>query len=128
MRSEDCGIGATWRKRKILEIGDTLGCNTALEEAKESLDRASRLGEVKACEERQCEGIDCLWGESGSSSLCISFHVRWEAWGACTSSCGGGVKRRNRVIVVAPRNGGRLCEPKDKYQAPKGSKRIQKAF
>lgn len=88
--TSDCGIGATWRTRKILEIGDTLGCNTALEE-------------VKACEDKQCDGIDCLWGE-------------WEAWGACTCTCGGGIKRRNRIIVVSPRNGGRLCEPKDKYE------------
>eukprot|EP00913_Durusdinium_trenchii_P024342 g22853.t1 len=72
--TSDCGIGATWRKRKILEIGDTLGCNTALEE-------------VKACEERQCEGIDCVWGQ-------------WEDWSACTCTCGGGIKRRNRIIVA----------------------------
>ncbi|CAJ1436589.1 unnamed protein product, partial [Effrenium voratum] len=88
--TSDCGVGATWRSRKILEIGDTLGCNTALEE-------------VKACEERQCEGIDCVWG-------------LWEEWGACTCTCGGGIKRRNRIIAVSPRNGGRLCEPKDKYE------------
>lgn len=88
--TSDCGIGATWRKRKILEIGDTLGCNTALEE-------------VKACEERQCEGIDCVWGQ-------------WEDWSACTCTCGGGIKRRNRIIVVSPRNGGRLCEARDKYE------------
>eukprot|EP00434_Breviolum_minutum_P031701 symbB.v1.2.028035.t1/scaffold2927.1/size67078/2 len=88
--TSECGIGATWRKRKILEIGDTLGCNTALEE-------------VKACQDKACDGIDCLWGE-------------WEDWSDCTSTCGGGIQRRNRIIVVSPQNGGRLCEPKDKYE------------
>lgn len=88
--TSECGIGATWRKRKILEIGDTLGCNTALEE-------------VKACQDKECDGIDCLWGE-------------WEDWNSCTSTCGGGIQRRNRIIVVSPQNGGRLCEPKDKYE------------
>ncbi|CAE7562824.1 SPON1, partial [Symbiodinium necroappetens] len=88
--TSECGIGATQRSRKILEIGDTLGCNTALEE-------------VKACEDRQCEGIDCVWGT-------------WEDWSACTCTCGGGIKRRNRVIAVSPRNGGRLCAAHDKYE------------
>eukprot|EP00931_Biecheleriopsis_adriatica_P063577 TRINITY_DN3852_c0_g1_i1.p1 TRINITY_DN3852_c0_g1~~TRINITY_DN3852_c0_g1_i1.p1 ORF type:complete len:2026 (+),score=365.24 TRINITY_DN3852_c0_g1_i1:79-6078(+) len=88
--SSECGIGATSRSRKILEIGDTLGCNTALEE-------------VKACSLRICEGIDCVWGE-------------WDEWGACTCSCNGGIKRRNRVIAVAPRRGGRLCSPMDKNE------------
>jgi len=88
--TSECGIGATQRNRKILEIGDTLGCNTALEE-------------VKACEDRQCEGIDCVWGT-------------WEEWSACTCTCGGGIKRRNRVIAVSPRNGGRLCAAHDKYE------------
>jgi len=88
--SSDCGVGATFRHRKILEIGDTTGCNTALEE-------------VRACSLSDCKGIDCKWGD-------------WDPWGACTCSCDGGIKRRNRIIKVAPRNGGRLCSPEDKNE------------
>eukprot|EP00438_Fugacium_kawagutii_P030770 Skav215275 [mRNA] locus=scaffold2881:276590:278641:- [translate_table: standard] len=58
-----------WRaalRCQILEIGDTLGCNTALEEARGGIKRR--------------------------------------------------IKRRNRIIVVSPRNARRLCEAKDKYE------------
>ncbi|CAE7223312.1 Thbs2 [Symbiodinium pilosum] len=33
---------------------------------------------------------------------------------ACSCTCGGGTKRRNRVIQQSPRHGGKLCQPEDK--------------
>jgi len=47
--------------------------------------------EVQACNEQQCEpDVNCAWGE-------------WTAWGACTKTCGGGQKQRDRGVVTAPR-------------------------
>jgi len=88
--SSECGTGVATRSRKVLHVGDSKGCNAALTEA-------------KACLENECHAINCKWGE-------------WAHWSGCTSTCGGGTKRRNRVITVAPRNGGKLCRPEAKSE------------
>ena len=46
--------------------------------------------------------VDCEWGQ-------------WSPWDACTKTCGGGVKKRERVIKVKAYHGGEPCvgETKD---------------
>lgn len=62
------------------------------------------LDEVRGCGEGACaDQVDCVWGE-------------WSTFGACSASCGGGMKFRDRSIAVAPRNGGRLCDAKSKTE------------
>eukprot|EP00397_Hematodinium_sp_SG-2012_P001943 GEMP01001948.1.p1 GENE.GEMP01001948.1~~GEMP01001948.1.p1 ORF type:complete len:1138 (+),score=201.54 GEMP01001948.1:209-3622(+) len=57
------------------------------------------LREIRGCNEQGCGGqIDCIWQE-------------WETWGACSRTCGGGQKNRNRLVKVSPRKGGKLCAP-----------------
>eukprot|EP00397_Hematodinium_sp_SG-2012_P003707 GEMP01003715.1.p1 GENE.GEMP01003715.1~~GEMP01003715.1.p1 ORF type:complete len:1022 (+),score=243.68 GEMP01003715.1:188-3253(+) len=57
------------------------------------------LKEVRTCGTDDC-GVakDCLWGE-------------WSEYSACSTHCGGGTKTRDRFIKVAPRLGGKLCDP-----------------
>ena len=40
--------------------------------------------------------VDCKWGI-------------WTSWAPCTMSCGGGIQRATRVILVQPQYGGRDC-------------------
>lgn len=57
------------------------------------------LEEAKGCTMTPCDKeVDCVWGEFGEYS-------------ACSRTCGGGDRSRSRLIEVAPRNGGKLCEP-----------------
>eukprot|EP00397_Hematodinium_sp_SG-2012_P002720 GEMP01002728.1.p1 GENE.GEMP01002728.1~~GEMP01002728.1.p1 ORF type:complete len:1021 (+),score=174.28 GEMP01002728.1:156-3218(+) len=59
------------------------------------------LCEVRECTNEPCQGkLDCAWNE-------------WGNWSACSETCGGGEYSRSRLISVAPRNGGALCEPLD---------------
>ncbi|CAJ1342471.1 unnamed protein product [Effrenium voratum] len=57
--------------------------------------------ELQPCQQVPPTPIDCQWGQ-------------WADWSACSCSCGGGSKRRNRAIEMSPQNGGAPCEPKDK--------------
>jgi len=59
------------------------------------------LSQTKACGEIAChEEVDCVWGY-------------WTEWGACSETCGGGSSSRSRLISVAPRYKGKLCDPLD---------------
>jgi len=95
-----CGVGVIQRERKVLAAAKFggRGCTAALKES-------------QACyaTEETCGSTDCEWAD-------------WEEWSACTSSCGGGTRRRERIIKVAPTHGGQLCSPEDKSEiAPCGT-------
>ena len=40
--------------------------------------------------------VDCVWGAYG-------------AWSACSKPCGGGEKKRSRVVATPASNGGQAC-------------------
>lgn len=83
--SRSCGNGQQQRTRHI-EIPASAGipCDAPLQE-------------IRGCNEKGCGGeIDCVWDD-------------WQSWGACSRSCGGGQKNRNRIVKVSPRAGGKLC-------------------
>ncbi|OII77835.1 thrombospondin type 1 domain-containing protein [Cryptosporidium andersoni] len=82
--SKTCGSGSKSRTRTILnKPNDGLQCG--------------HLREFQSCNEFQCIATrDCEVGQ-------------WSAWSPCTATCGGGIKRRQRVIQVAATGGGR-CE------------------
>uniref|UniRef100_A0A7S2NEM3 Spondin-like TSP1 domain-containing protein n=1 Tax=Alexandrium andersonii TaxID=327968 RepID=A0A7S2NEM3_9DINO len=88
-----CGQGSKTRKRKVIKTADEggSGCSESLEE-------------ISPCQGAACDISDCQWSE-------------WYDWSACTVSCGGGVKRRNRLVAIAPRNGGALCDDKTMEEA-----------
>eukprot|EP00397_Hematodinium_sp_SG-2012_P007230 GEMP01007272.1.p1 GENE.GEMP01007272.1~~GEMP01007272.1.p1 ORF type:complete len:1040 (+),score=226.82 GEMP01007272.1:331-3450(+) len=88
--TKSCGRGQHERHRHITQeaVDGGTGCDEP-------------LGELAGCNEQPCaEEVKCVW------SL-------WVEWGACSATCGGGDRSRSRSIDVAPRNGGRLCEPLD---------------
>eukprot|EP00438_Fugacium_kawagutii_P018592 Skav209994 [mRNA] locus=scaffold3061:33316:56392:+ [translate_table: standard] len=93
--SATCG-GQTHRSRSITHDGNCILPG-----------QASRTGavlkETVACGHRECSTSSCRMS-------------MWEEWSKCTSDCGIGATWRTRK--VSPRNGGRLCEAKDKYEAP----------
>eukprot|EP00929_Paragymnodinium_shiwhaense_P001909 TRINITY_DN10211_c0_g1_i1.p1 TRINITY_DN10211_c0_g1~~TRINITY_DN10211_c0_g1_i1.p1 ORF type:complete len:2676 (-),score=436.46 TRINITY_DN10211_c0_g1_i1:580-8202(-) len=67
-------------------------------------------------------GADCA-GPAAQIGMCPSLacpqHCEWGAWSAfssCSSSCGGGVQRRSRVVAVVPANGGQPCNVADARQ------------
>jgi len=86
--SQPCGDGIHSRSREVVSTSYHSVCSEALEE-------------VKPCHIQECIAVDCVWAD-------------WDHWSACSCTCGGGTKRRNRVIQQSPRHGGKLCEPKDK--------------
>eukprot|EP00913_Durusdinium_trenchii_P020877 g19615.t1 len=89
--SRKCELGTTERSRQIVKEGSGgLGAGLALKE-------------VKGCM-TDCGEVDCRWGN-------------WDVWSACSCTCAGGTKRRNRVIAQAPRHGGKMCEAVDKSEA-----------
>lgn len=88
--SQSCGGGQRERSRSIVQESQDLGapCDAVVRE-------------VEGCNEQPCAGmIDCVWGN-------------WVEWGACSVTCGGGNRSRSRLIKVAPRAGGKLCDPLD---------------
>jgi len=90
--SAKCGKGQRHRVRRVQRPASQIGrgCEGPMEE----------LG---PCEDTQCNRQDCAWGD-------------WDQWSDCSCSCGGGVKKRNRVIAVAPKHGGKLCPPEVKSE------------
>eukprot|EP00928_Gymnodinium_smaydae_P010951 TRINITY_DN14117_c0_g5_i1.p1 TRINITY_DN14117_c0_g5~~TRINITY_DN14117_c0_g5_i1.p1 ORF type:complete len:1558 (+),score=314.31 TRINITY_DN14117_c0_g5_i1:79-4752(+) len=90
--SSSCGQGAISRNRSVARPADEggKGCEGVMEE-------------INDCEGKECAVVDCRWGE-------------WYDWSACSASCGSGSKRRSRVVMQSPRNGGKLCDPNDKSE------------
>ncbi len=54
------------------------------------------LAEAMECNTHVCP-TDCLLSS-------------WSRWSSCSSSCGGGTRRRFRTQIRAPQNGGRGCD------------------
>lgn len=86
--SASCGGGQSTRAREIVH-DESAGGRTC----------TAVLKELRVCGDANCgDGKDCVWGQ-------------WSPYSACTAPCGGGTKTRDRYIKVAPRRGGKLCEP-----------------
>uniref|UniRef100_A0A7S4VRZ9 Spondin-like TSP1 domain-containing protein n=1 Tax=Alexandrium monilatum TaxID=311494 RepID=A0A7S4VRZ9_9DINO len=93
--SVNCGSGTKTRSRKIAnpDAWHSQGCEGPLDEALPCVG-----------EDGMCPIADCQW------SL-------WADWSACTASCGGGLRHRNRAIQALPENGGAACEALTKSEA-----------
>jgi len=91
--SATCGQGQAARKRSVAGPVEPWkpGCTGALEEVRNCSARAS------------CVDADCEWGD-------------WGAWGACSATCGGGAKRRDRVIRTQQSGKGAACSAKVKSE------------
>jgi len=91
--STTCSLGMTTRTRTVLSPGTVGGkpCNAALQ-----ITRGCNM-------DKPCASVDCAWGD-------------WQDWGACTCPCGGGSKRRERTVMVAPENGGAPCQAHNKSE------------
>jgi len=90
--SVTCDGGQQMRSRKILRqaTGEGAGCDFDLEE-------------TRPCHETCCDGIqqfDCKFAE-------------WQDWGACSASCDGGTRMRQRHLAQLPHHGGKKCEDTD---------------
>lgn len=94
-KGPECGRGVKLRNRNATDArkGGT-GCGYF---------NAAALTQVAACEGPPCTDTDCRWGV-------------WEPWSGCTLSCGGGTKRRHRVVTQSPRHKGRKCDAKVKAE------------
>eukprot|EP00929_Paragymnodinium_shiwhaense_P087227 TRINITY_DN4747_c0_g1_i1.p1 TRINITY_DN4747_c0_g1~~TRINITY_DN4747_c0_g1_i1.p1 ORF type:complete len:1556 (-),score=307.09 TRINITY_DN4747_c0_g1_i1:124-4791(-) len=92
----DCGTGTQMRKREVVREASehARGCHAPLDEV-----RTCEVTESPSCGER----VDCQWGD-------------WHDWGGCSCDCGGGTKRRQRLVKKSPRNNGTACEPLDKSE------------
>lgn len=56
------------------------------------------LSQTKSCNNQPCDAPqDCGLAD-------------WGAWSACTASCGGGQRDRQRSIATPEKNGGKPCE------------------
>jgi len=90
--SSECGRGMKVRDRTVAKPADKggQGCTGALKES-------------VMCMGTTCSKVDCKWGD-------------WYGWSACTCSCGGGTKRRNRAVMTPPANGGLPCTATVKSQ------------
>jgi len=91
----DCDAGEQTRSRKIIEERDAGGEGFAGE-----------LKEVRACPDlKACtKHVDCKWSD-------------WQEWSACSCTCGGGSRARDRYIAVAPLGLGKRCEALDKSES-----------
>mmetsp|Transcript_130155 Transcript_130155/g.239450 ORF Transcript_130155/g.239450 Transcript_130155/m.239450 type:complete len:1615 (-) Transcript_130155:72-4916(-) len=88
--SNRCGAGIKTRQRQITPATTGQGCTALLEE-------------VGNCTRYECTNTDCRWAD-------------WGQWGACSATCDGGIKRRNRHIAVSPELNGTLCAPNAKQE------------
>jgi hypothetical protein len=90
--SRTCGGGQEERTR-VISHDATLGGRGC----------AAQMTAVRGCNEMCCDNVavtDCQW-------------QAWAEWGACTSSCGGGHRLRQRGLGLLPRHGGRPCPVAD---------------
>ncbi|CAE8682351.1 unnamed protein product, partial [Polarella glacialis] len=90
--SQNCGLGVSVRARAITQAASNGGSNCV-----------AGLKEMKDCVVKECPVRDCLW-------------AAWDEWSGCSCTCGGGLKRRNRVVKVTPREGGLPCAASDKSE------------
>jgi len=91
--SASCGGGQMTRERDILTFG-AYGGKACTDELKE----------IKGCNTDACgDAQDCKWG-------------LWKEWSACTKTCGGGQRNRERSVEIAPRRWGKLCDPLTKAE------------
>jgi hypothetical protein len=81
--SERCAGGTKLRFRTILKQPNALGT------------KCPELVERKPCNTAAC-GVDCVVGA-------------WGAWGACSKTCGSGLKLRKRSITAVPNEAGKAC-------------------
>ncbi|CAD7936457.1 unnamed protein product [Amoebophrya sp. A120] len=87
--SKSCG-GGQQQKTRTIEVAAKFGGQPCTDP----------LVEIQGCNEQVCEDpVDCQWGE-------------WSSYSACSKTCNGGEKTRSRLITVAPRAGGKLCDDK----------------
>eukprot|EP00929_Paragymnodinium_shiwhaense_P017134 TRINITY_DN1260_c0_g2_i1.p1 TRINITY_DN1260_c0_g2~~TRINITY_DN1260_c0_g2_i1.p1 ORF type:complete len:1993 (+),score=486.90 TRINITY_DN1260_c0_g2_i1:90-6068(+) len=93
--SKSCEGGLTWRQRKAAREANH--CGKPLE---------GKYREFSTCNvDTPCEpDIDCKFGD-------------WSAWGACSRTCGG-VMKRSRGIEVFPQRNGIYCQGPMKETAP----------
>jgi len=91
--SASCGPAMQERKRMVLTIRGPGGAGAS-----------ASLGQTRACANNlECDLLDCLWAD-------------WQAWSACTCTCGGGQRTRDRMVKRMPSDGGRACTPEEKEQ------------
>eukprot|EP00397_Hematodinium_sp_SG-2012_P001832 GEMP01001837.1.p1 GENE.GEMP01001837.1~~GEMP01001837.1.p1 ORF type:complete len:1041 (+),score=169.21 GEMP01001837.1:528-3650(+) len=100
---QECVLGpwSAWTKC-------TKSCNAGQQERERSVATPAADGgmpcddviiQLRGCNLVSCsDQIDCKWGQ-------------WVDWSACSRTCGGGEKSRSRLIEIAPREGGKLCDP-----------------
>lgn len=93
--SAKCGSGQQTRERKVKDGHECEGA----------------VAEVKQCISKHgCDVKDCRWG-------------LWEPWSACSLTCGGGTKARDRLVKQSPTHGGKECKAVPKREiAPCNSK------
>jgi len=91
--SQSCGMGMMTRSR-------SLRSSTGAGIAGQGIEA---LEATKACMVQPCISVDCRWGD-------------WQTWSACSCTCGGGTKRRIRVIEQSPRLYGKPCAPQSKNE------------
>lgn len=102
--TESCGGGLQTRTRTISQRQRDGG---------KSCDGAA-LKEMRGCAEEKCppkteephETIDCEW-------------AKWDNWGACSVSCGGGEQVRQRQIAQMPNKWGAACPLKASMEVQK---------
>ena len=82
--SKSCDGGQSSRTRAILTPSSNGG-----------EDCTGDTSEKKSCNDTACP-IDCEWGPYG-------------VWSSCTKTCGGGEKKRTRLVSTPASNGGKEC-------------------
>ncbi|KAL8437124.1 hypothetical protein Efla_007095 [Eimeria flavescens] len=86
----ECGIGHQERTRRILS------------EAKFGGEPCQLTEETADCSLEEPCVEDCVLGN-------------WGEWGACSATCGGGYKRRQREVQTPPMNGGAPCDALEEF-------------